>query len=422
LRSEQSRRDTSVRILGERADADRRSASSGNPSTSSGDPDDALSDWTNSETWESWGNPCDSDDEDGDDSGRGQGGDPNRTMGMELLGMSMGGVAGMTNFTNKSSKPKLSPKEAAAAAAATAAKRKRFNADIFGSIMSQSAKDDLGDARRAAEDQKKTELMKKAALISEGGFEGKERNRDDDWDADRKEPTVTEAIADFVQTRAAQYFFRFIIIPTLVSRGAELLVIRPYIMSSFASQTVELILPEEIRAEIVEETERFESKQHYEAMMGRAPAVGNIEERVKEHAQHTEEKMRLHQLDVDCNRYMDTVFFSTLLVLAAGDRSSVSRMFKYCKDNFFGIEPAQQAFILLLASDVLVGYHSADGWQTVLKEVGGHYGVEEQEEAIALFVAIVPVGMDVLFKFWVFKYLRMLAPSTQIILDDIGGS
>jgi hypothetical protein len=27
--------------------------------------------------------------------------------------------------------------------------------------------------------------------------------------------------------------------------------------------------------------------------------------------------------------------------------------------------------------------------------------------------------VDVLFKFWVFKYLRMLSPSTQIILDDI---
>ena len=33
--------------------------------------------------------------------------------------------------------------------------------------------------------------------------------------------------------------------------------------------------------------------------------------------------------------------------------------------------------------------------------------------------SLVPVGMDVLFKFWVFKYLRKLAPSTQIILEDI---
>ena len=67
-------------------------------------------------------------------------------------------------------------------------------------------------------------------------------------------------------------------------------------------------------------------------------------------------------------------------------------MFTYSKDSFFAMEPASQAFILLLVSDVLVGYHSADGWQTVLKEVGGHYGVKDQEEAISVFVAIVPVA------------------------------
>jgi len=65
---------------------------------------------------------------------------------------------------------------------------------------------------------------------------------------------------------------------------------------------------------------------------------------------------------------------------------------QYSKDSFFAMEPASQAFILLLVSDVLVGYHSADGWQTVLKEVGGHYGVKDQEEAISVFVAVVPVA------------------------------
>jgi hypothetical protein len=89
------------------------------------------------------------------------------------------------------------------------------------------------------------------------------------------------------------------------------------------------------------------------------------------------------------------------------------------KNAFFSLEPAQQAFILLLSSDVLVGYHSADAWQTLLRSIGGHYGVKEQEELISLFVAFVPVSVDVLFKFWVFKYLRRLAPSTQVILEDI---
>lgn len=41
------------------------------------------------------------------------------------------------------------------------------------------------------------------------------------------------------------------------------------------------------------------------------------------------------------------------------------------------------------------------------------------QNAIRLFVATVPVIVDVAFKYWVYKYLRKLAPGTHIILGEI---
>ena len=103
----------------------------------------------------------------------------------------------------------------------------------------------------------------------------------------------------------------------------------------------------------------------------------------------------------------------------SGDLQGAKDWIDQTKNWFFDLGPANQAFILLLSSDVLVGYHSADGWNTVLESLGEKYGISDNHAAISIFTALVPVGMDVLFKFWVFKYLRKLAPSTQIILDDI---
>ena len=108
---------------------------------------------------------------------------------------------------------------------------------------------------------------------------------------------------------------------------------------------------------------------------------------------------------------------SSCLSSAEGQRRKIGS--DQTKNWFFDLGPANQAFILLLSSDVLVGYHSADGWNTVLESLGEKYGIADNHAAISIFTALVPVGMDVLFKFWVFKYLRKLAPSTQIILDDI---
>lgn len=62
-----------------------------------------------------------------------------------------------------------------------------------------------------------------------------------------------------------------------------------------------------------------------------------------------------------------------------------------------------QAFTLLLIADVLVGYHSSDGWITAINLVFHHYGLPEKEEFTSIFVAIVPVSLDVTFKYWVFK-------------------
>ena len=72
-------------------------------------------------------------------------------------------------------------------------------------------------------------------------------------------------------------------------------------------------------------------------------------------------------------------------------------------ERFLSMEASTQAFTLLLIADILVGYHSSDGWITAINLVLSHYGLGENEEFTSLFVAIVPVGLDVTFKYWVFK-------------------
>jgi hypothetical protein len=42
------------------------------------------------------------------------------------------------------------------------------------------------------------------------------------------------------------------------------------------------------------------------------------------------------------------------------------------------------------------------GWTGFLDIFLGHYGVEVEEEDIVLFVGIIPIAIDVLFKYWIF--------------------
>jgi len=280
--------------------------------------------------------------------------------------------------------------------------------DVLGSIAPNPMRDDLAIAIEAAEKEAAAKEEKNAVqeLVDE---------------VVEAEQSLENYLRNAANTTVGRWVVRFLIIPSIISRVASVTVIHPVLQYQFSQIPNEQLLTEEDQAELMEETENFEKMLQYNEVMGRAPKldIEKREEVVKSFATGKEEEAAEHTLQVDTNRFQDLVFFAVLAYMVTKNNEDMKIGLRAIKKNFFDMQPAQQAFFLLLSSDVLVGYHSADGWQTALKVLGGHYGVRDQEEAIAIFVALVPVSIDVLFKFWVFKYLRMLAPSTQVILDDL---
>ena len=228
----------------------------------------------------------------------------------------------------------------------------------------------------------------------------------------------------FDKTPNARIFLKFIVFPAVFSQTMNYSFIEPYFDAEFDSMGENVaaeMLPMHLRQDILQNVERKEQMREYEIQMGRAPQLTDkqkIQARIKD-AKAIEEKTIKERKKELSNRWTDVAFISAFFMSFFGRRSAAKDWIDQTKNWFFDLGPANQAFILLLSSDVLVGYHSADGWNTVLESLGEKYGIADNHAAISIFTALVPVGMDVLFKFWVFKYLRKLAPSTQIILDDI---
>jgi hypothetical protein len=222
----------------------------------------------------------------------------------------------------------------------------------------------------------------------------------------------------------ARIFLKFVVFPAVFSQTMNYSFIEPYFDAEFDSMGENVaaeMLPMHLRQDILQNVERNEQMREYEIQMGRAPQLTDkqkIQARIKD-AKAIEEKTIKERKKELSNRWTDVAFISAFFMSFFGRRSAAKDWIDQTKNWFFDLGPANQAFILLLSSDVLVGYHSADGWNTVLESLGEKYGIADNHAAISIFTALVPVGMDVLFKFWVFKYLRKLAPSTQIILDDI---
>ena len=77
------------------------------------------------------------------------------------------------------------------------------------------------------------------------------------------------------------------------------------------------------------------------------------------------------------------------------------------KEAFFISIP----FLIILFTDIFVGFHSTHGWEVLLENGLRHFGLPENRDFIFLFIASFPVILDTVFKYWIFRYLNQVSPS-----------
>jgi hypothetical protein len=91
------------------------------------------------------------------------------------------------------------------------------------------------------------------------------------------------------------------------------------------------------------------------------------------------------------------------IAILARDTSGRNAMTSTLSRLFEGLSDIAKAVGIILVADTLLGYHSEEGWTGLIDITLGHYGIEVEEEDIVLFVGIIPIAIDVAFKYWIFK-------------------
>ncbi|KKZ13162.1 MAG: proton extrusion protein PcxA [Candidatus Synechococcus spongiarum SP3] len=87
----------------------------------------------------------------------------------------------------------------------------------------------------------------------------------------------------------------------------------------------------------------------------------------------------------------------------------------------YGLSDSAKAFIIILSTDIFVGYHSSEGWNVLLEGISEHVGLPPNPRFIGLFVATFPVVLATIFKYWIFRYLNRVSPSSVATLRNMNG-
>lgn len=87
--------------------------------------------------------------------------------------------------------------------------------------------------------------------------------------------------------------------------------------------------------------------------------------------------------------------------------------------TLYSFSDTTKAFLVLLLTDLLVGYHSPMGWEISLEALLHHFGFSPHENVVFLLVATVPVFLSTIFKYGIFRYLNRVSPATVAIYHNM---
>ena len=110
----------------------------------------------------------------------------------------------------------------------------------------------------------------------------------------------------------------------------------------------------------------------------------------------------------------DFLTFFTVTILFKIMRPELIILKSFLTESVYSLSDTTKSFLLILGMDLLVGFHSPRGWELALEGFLRHIGLPENENFILLFVALFPVFLDTVFKYWIFRYLNKISPSTVV--------
>jgi len=214
-------------------------------------------------------------------------------------------------------------------------------------------------------------------------------------------------------TIAVRLVLLLIIIPLLVQQVSKSFVVGPIVDRMRTQEQAQAFINIDMEEEALAELNRYEERLRFERLIGKAPDLTDeeIEDAVRDRALKLEQDYRFQSNDAIKNVFSDVLAAGAFVLILLNSREEIEILKSFIDELVYGLSDSAKAFIIILFTDMFVGFHSPHGWEVLLEGVAHHFGLEANHDFIFLFIATFPVILDTIFKYWIFRYLNRISPS-----------
>ncbi|KAL1318868.1 proton extrusion protein PcxA isoform X2 [Arachis ipaensis] len=214
-----------------------------------------------------------------------------------------------------------------------------------------------------------------------------------------------DRVFKYASTNSAKFLAVLIVIPWAMDFLVHDYVLMPFLdryvkKVPLAAQMLDVRRSQKL--EMIKELKTESGRFELETEIGKAPPLTDDEVwwELRRKALELREEWRLENRKAFANIWSDAIYGISLFILLYFNKSKVA-LLKFTGYKIINnISDTGKAFLIILITDIFLGYHSESGWQTLIEIIVEHYGLEVDQAAITIFVCLVPVVVDACVKLW----------------------
>ena len=214
-----------------------------------------------------------------------------------------------------------------------------------------------------------------------------------------------------------------ILVPVLVQQATRLFVVSP-LVDQFAPTSAFLSYPKPaLEEKAVEKLRVFQAEIEFDALVkgDPLPTREELQQQLSARAQSLKDQADRESTEAIKNVFADLFALLGFAAVCVVCRRDLQVLRGFIDELIYGLSDSAKAFAIILFTDIFVGFHSPEGWTVLLDGVAHHFGLPARENFIMLFIATFPVVLATIFKYWIFRYLNRVSPSSVATLHNMNG-
>ncbi|MBD2680590.1 MULTISPECIES: proton extrusion protein PcxA [Nostoc] len=220
---------------------------------------------------------------------------------------------------------------------------------------------------------------------------------------------------------ALRFFLILILVPLVTQHLSKELLVNPIVEKIRGENTTQIFINSDMEKEALQKLRNFQAELRFEYLLNQTPQLSStaVQQKIKDRASEIAEEFRIKSNSSISNVFADLISLISFALVISFSKKEIVVVKAFIDNIVYGLSDSAKAFLIILFTDIFVGFHSPHGWEIVLEGFSEHLGLPANNNVIFLFIATFPVILNTIFKYWIFRYLSRLSPSALATLKEM---